>query len=120
MSKKQKTTSEPTLAPIFSRKLVELRKSRQFTQHELAEKMGVTRTQISHWESASPNPTLESIERVAAFFNVTPLSFLEDSEDKEKDGRTSRLDQQVSKIKFLSAHKQRMITNMLEAALNTN
>ena len=120
MSKKDKTQRKQTLGINFSKNLVSLRKAKQISQYDLADAMNVKRTQISQWESGRNNPTLETIERVAEFFDVPSILLLEDEQTDNKEGRSSRLDKQIKRIKLLSAHKQRMITNMLEAALNTD
>ena len=116
----KKRTDENSIAAVFGRKLIELRKTRQLTQYELAEKVGIPRNTISYLESRANNVTLESVKKMADFFGV-PIETLiieESEQTKKKTGPESRLDQQVQKIKKLSSFKQRMITDMLEAALN--
>jgi len=44
----------------FNEKLQELRKQRGLTQEELAEKLYVSRTAISKWESGRGYPNIES------------------------------------------------------------
>lgn len=55
----------------FNEKLVELRKSRGLTQEELAEKLYVTRSAVSKWESGRGYPNLDSLKGIAALFSVT-------------------------------------------------
>ena len=55
----------------FNEKLQELRKSRGLTQEELAEKLFVSRTAISKWESGRGYPSLDSLKEIARFFSVT-------------------------------------------------
>lgn len=107
---------------IFSKKLIELREARQMTQYDLADAIGMSRTMISYWESAKGNnPTLETVEKIAEFFNVSPLSLLEGEKSKNgKTGPVSLLEAQVRRTKNLSTHKQKIIANMLKAFLDTN
>ena len=55
----------------FPEKLQGLRKQRGMTQEELAEKLYVSRTAISKWESGRGYPEIESLKAIAAFFSVT-------------------------------------------------
>ena len=55
----------------FNEKLVELRKSRGLTQEELAEKLYVTRSAVSKWESGRGYPNLDSLKGIADLFSVT-------------------------------------------------
>jgi transcriptional regulator with XRE-family HTH domain len=55
----------------FNEKLQELRKQKQLTQEDLAEKLYVSRTAISKWESGRGYPNIESLKAIAKFFSVT-------------------------------------------------
>ena len=55
----------------FNEKLLELRKKRGLTQEELAEKLYVSRTAVSKWESGRGYPNIESLKAIAKFFSVT-------------------------------------------------
>ena len=55
----------------FNEKLQELRKQKGLTQEELAEKLYVSRTAISKWESGRGYPNIESLKAIAKFFGVT-------------------------------------------------
>jgi transcriptional regulator with XRE-family HTH domain len=55
----------------FNEKLQELRKQKGLTQEELAEKLYVSRTAISKWESGRGYPNIESLKAIAKFFSVT-------------------------------------------------
>ena len=81
----------------FNEKLQELRKQKGLTQEELAEKLYVSRTAISKWESGRGYPNIESLKAIAKFFSVTVDELLssgealtiaeEDSKRKEKNYR---------------------------------
>ena len=55
----------------FNEKLQELRKGKGLTQEELAEKLFVSRTAISKWESGRGYPSIDSLKEIASFFSVT-------------------------------------------------
>ena len=55
----------------FNEKLQELRKGKGLTQEELAEKLFVSRTAISKWESGRGYPSIDSLKEISRFFSVT-------------------------------------------------
>ena len=55
----------------FNEKLQELRKQKGLTQEELAQKLYVSRTAISKWESGRGYPNIESLKAIAKVFSVT-------------------------------------------------
>ena len=55
----------------FHEKLQALRKAQGLTQEELAEKLYVSRTAVSKWESGRGIPNLESLKAISRFFGVT-------------------------------------------------
>jgi len=55
----------------FNEKLQELRKSKEFTQEELAEALYVSRTAISKWESGRGYPSIDSLKEISRFFSVS-------------------------------------------------
>ena len=55
----------------FHEKLQKLRKQKNLTQEELAQKLFVSRTAVSKWESGRGYPHIESLKDIASFFSVT-------------------------------------------------
>ena len=64
----------------FNEKLQELRKQKGLTQEELAEKLYVSRTAISKWESGRGYPSIDSLKAIARFFSVTVDELLSSDE----------------------------------------
>ena len=56
--------------------LQKLRELAVLTQAELAEKVGVSVTTISHWETGSKRPRASNIRKLAEVFSVTPREVL--------------------------------------------
>ena len=52
-------------------KLQLLRKKQGLTQEELAEKLYVSRTAISKWESGRGYPSIDSLKEISSFFSVS-------------------------------------------------
>ena len=55
----------------FHEKLQELRKRNNLTQEELAQRLYVSRTAISKWESGRGYPNIDSLKAIAKFYGVT-------------------------------------------------
>lgn len=64
------------LQRTFGQNLRDLRVARGLSQEALAELIGVHRTYMGGLERGERNPTLKSVERVAAHLDVDPLSLL--------------------------------------------
>ena len=64
----------------FNEKLQELRKQKGLTQEELAEKLYVSRTAISKWESGRGYPNIDSFKAIARFFSITVDELLSSDE----------------------------------------
>ena len=55
----------------FSQKLQQLRKQRGLTQEELAERLYVSRTAVSKWESGRGLPSIDSLKVISKVLGVT-------------------------------------------------
>ena len=55
----------------LERRLVELRKEKNVSQEELAEKLYVSRQTISNWERGKTYPDINSLLLIATYFDVT-------------------------------------------------
>lgn len=55
----------------IGKKIRELRKSRELTQEELADKLGVSSQAISKWENGTCYPDMEQIPALASFFGIS-------------------------------------------------
>lgn len=67
----------------LSYNLMELRKISGFTQKELAERLGISRSSIGNYEKGIRRPDYETLEKIADFFNVEMWQLLgKDTVDK--------------------------------------
>ena len=55
----------------FNEKLQQLRKQKALTQEELAQRLYVSRTAISKWESGRGCPNIDSLKAISEFFGVS-------------------------------------------------
>ena len=56
---------------MFKDNLVQMRKIRQMTQEDIAEKLGVTRQSVAKWESGETVPDLDRCKQLAGIFGVS-------------------------------------------------
>lgn len=64
----------------FSEKLIQLRKSKNMTQEELAEELYVSRAAVSKWEQGRGLPSIDSLKAIATLFGVTVDALLSGEE----------------------------------------
>lgn len=70
----------------FSKKLITLRKKYNFTQQELADKLGISNKTISRWETGESYPDIDLLPRIADIFHVSIDYLLKEHDDfKELD-----------------------------------
>lgn len=89
----------------------ELRKEKNLTQEELAEKFGVARRTVSRWETGSNMPDLDILIEMADFYDVDLREILDGerkSEKMEKD-----LKETVLKVAEYSNEEKRKSTRMI-------
>ena len=70
---------------MFKDNLISLRKMRQMTQEDIAEKLGVSRQSVAKWESGETVPDLDKCRMLADIFDVT-LDDLANYESEENLG----------------------------------
>lgn len=71
--------------------LKRLRENANLTQSELAERVGLKRYSISDWENERTEPDIESIKRLAHFFNVS-TDYLLGRSDTPNEAKEEDLD----------------------------
>lgn len=68
----------------FSDKLKKLRKENNLTQDELADKLFVTRTAVSKWETDNGYPSIESLKLLSNLFHTTIDELISDEDIENK------------------------------------
>ena len=69
----------------FSERLKELRKKVNFTQVEIAEKLGISQPAYASWERGVKKPTQENLVKIAQVLNVSVDYLVGNSEDKSDE-----------------------------------
>ena len=77
----------------FGEKVQKLRNQNKWTQEQLAEKLYVSRTAVSKWESGKGYPNIDSLKDIAKLFNKTIDELLSSEEiiDIAKEENTSNI-----------------------------
>ena len=69
----------------FSERLKELRKKSNFTQVEVAEKLGISQPAYASWERGAKKPTQENLVKIAQVLNVSVDYLVGNSEEKSDE-----------------------------------
>ena len=69
----------------FSERLKELRKKANFTQVEVAEKLGISQPAYASWERGVKKPTHENLVKIAQVLNVSVDYLVGNSEEKSDE-----------------------------------
>ena len=56
---------------MLSKRIYELRMSFNWTQVQLAQKLGVTKQTVSNWENDNIQPSIDMLIRISKIFNVS-------------------------------------------------
>lgn len=57
-------------------RIKQIRESKNLSQKEVSEKIGVSYQQLAQWEKGTRNPTYRNIEKIANALNVSTLSLV--------------------------------------------
>ncbi|MCQ2082399.1 MAG: helix-turn-helix transcriptional regulator [Lachnospiraceae bacterium] len=63
-------------------RITELRKQKNWTEYQLAERSGLTQSTISSWYRKNILPTLPSLERICEAFGISISQFLDDNNNE--------------------------------------
>lgn len=92
----------------FSEKLLTLRKAKDLTQEQLAEKLNVSRQSVSKWESGQAVPELEKIVAMSVIFDVTTDYLLKSSEIDDLSVKTEMLEKQQQQMLVREQRQQKI------------
>lgn len=85
----------------FSEKLKKLRQENNLTQDNLADKIFVTRTAISKWETDNGYPSIKSLKLLAKLFNTTIDELISEEDIKIKENlelKNSRVNSRIALV----------------------
>lgn len=68
---------------IFAEKLKQLRIKNEYSQEQLAELLNVSRQAVTKWETGKGMPDISNLKAIAALFDITIDSMIDDVEEIE-------------------------------------
>lgn len=83
----------------LGQRLIELRKSKQLSQEEVAEKLNVTRQTISKWETNQSSPEFDKILPLCELFEISTDELLTGRKEKTAEQKEIILDTKENKKK---------------------
>lgn len=98
----------------FPERLVQLRKTRQLTQQQLADLSGVHLTQIQRYEAGATQPTLEVMKKMSIGLSVSADLLLFDEEERGPD---DALRMQFEAVKQFDEDDRRTAIEVLEGLI---
>lgn len=98
----------------FPERLVQLRKTRQLTQQQLADLSGVHLTQIQRYEAGATQPTLEVMKKLAIGLSVSADLLLFDEDERGPD---DALKMQFEAVKQFDEDDRRTAIEVLEGLI---
>lgn len=102
-------------------KIKTLRIQKKMTQQELADKIGVSYTTVSLYESDTRKPSFKAINKIADVFNVTPAYFFDDEQKSEEEKiEDERIKLAARNMKSLSDGDLESINALIKSLMNKN
>lgn len=97
----------------FATRIKQLRIDNNLTQRDIADKIGITPTGISYWESGNAIPNFETLKKLADFFNVS-IDYLTGNENKNNEN-----DVLFRKIGKVDAEKKDLLMRILNNTIDS-
>ncbi len=106
----------------FASKLTEIRKSKNLTQQELAEKVGVGISQMRRYEKGSSSPTLEVIKNLALTLGVSTDELIFETSERVAASRIldRELLRQFETVSSLTSRDIDAVKTVLESIIIKN
>ncbi|GLS28284.1 helix-turn-helix domain-containing protein [Marinibactrum halimedae] len=98
----------------FSKRFIQLRKEHQFTQQEMADKVGMHITQVRRYESDQSQPSIEILKKIAVAFNVTTDWLIFEDDERELP---NNLQLKFEAVTQLPEDEQRVIESLIDGMI---
>lgn len=94
-------------------KITKYRLERNWTEYQLAEKSGLPQSTISSWYRKNQIPTIPSLEKICAAFNVTLAQFFSD-DDKNPFQLTKNQIDLIHEWNRLDENQKNAVLNLIK------
>lgn len=100
----------------FGTRLAALRKAAGFTQHQLADELGISRRRIAYYESESDHPPANLLADLARVLNLSTDQLLTDAPPKRqaKTSLSPRLERRLKQIERLSPKSKQQLLAIID------
>jgi transcriptional regulator with XRE-family HTH domain len=97
-------------------KIKKLRNERKMTQQELADKIGVSFTTVSLYESDTRKPSFKALQRIADVFDVTSAFFFEGN-IVDEDIKNEQIRMAARNMEMLSDDDIHMVNKLIKSMI---
>lgn len=101
-------------------RLAELRKTRDITQVQVAEHLGVSQQTVNAYETGYRRIPVSALPPLAKFLGVSLDELIGETAQANKRGPTPKLQRQIEQVRQLPRAKQRFVIEMLDTVLQQN
>lgn len=102
----------------LGQRIAERRKSRGLTQQQLAETLGIAQQTLAHYEVGRLRVAAALVPPIAKALDLSIEEVFGEAPRPSKRGPASKLQEQIERIGTLPRSKQRMLLDMINAALS--
>ena len=103
----------------FGQHIAQLRKSRDLTQSDLGDLLGIDQTAVASYEVGHRRVPLSLLGKLAKALRVSVPELLAEEAPSGKPGPTPKLIRQIEMISELPKSKQKFVSDMLETVLQS-
>jgi len=98
-------------------RIAELRKTRDITQVQIAEHLGVSQQTINAYETGYRRIPVSALSPLAKFFGMSLDELVGETAQANKRGPTPKLQRQIEQVRLLPRAKQRFVSEMIDTVL---
>jgi transcriptional regulator with XRE-family HTH domain len=108
---------ESAIRKAFGARVKELRKQRQWTQKELAEKLGIRFGQLNKYESGLHTPPVDKLVQLAEIFDTTIDFLLTGDRSEQRPLHNTRLVERLQALEEFQADDQETVIKLIDAMI---
>jgi len=101
----------------LGRRVAELRKTRDITQVQIAEHLGVSQQTVNAYETGYRRIPVSALSPLARYLGVSLDELVGETAQANKRGPTPKLQRQIEQVRQLPRAKQRFVIEMLDTVL---
>ncbi len=101
----------------LGRCVAELRKTRDITQVQIAEHLGVSQQTVNAYETGYRRIPVSALSPLARYLGVSLDELVGETAQANKRGPTPKLQRQIEQVRQLPRAKQRFVIEMLDTVL---